>query len=40
MVVRDRRELWMKTRSMQEIQRDFRLWQEPVPQVHLEGGVN
>jgi hypothetical protein len=40
MVVRGGRELWMQTRGPQEIQSDFRLWKEPVPQVHWEGGVN
>jgi hypothetical protein len=33
-------ELRMQTRGPQEIQCDFRLWQESVPQVHWEGGVN
>jgi hypothetical protein len=40
MVVRGGRELWMQMRGPQEIQSDFRLWQESVPQVHREGGVN
>jgi hypothetical protein len=40
MVLRGGRELWMQTRGPQEIQCDFRLWQESVPQVHWEGGVN
>jgi hypothetical protein len=39
MAVRGGRELWMQTRGPQEIQSDFRLWQESVPQVHMEGGV-
>jgi hypothetical protein len=33
-------ELWMQSRGPQEIQRDFRLWQESVPQVQWEGGFN
>jgi hypothetical protein len=33
-------ELWMQSRGSQEIQRDFRLLQESVPQVQWEGGVN
>jgi hypothetical protein len=40
MEVRSRGELWMQSRGSQEIQRDFRLWQESVPQVQWEGGVN
>jgi hypothetical protein len=40
MVVRDGGELRMQTRCPQEIQCDFCLWQESVPQVHWEGGVN
>jgi hypothetical protein len=40
MVVRGGRELRRQTRGPQEIQCDFRLWQESVPQVHWEGGVN
>jgi hypothetical protein len=40
MEVRSGRELWMQSRGSQEIQRDFRLWQESVPQVQWEGGVN
>jgi hypothetical protein len=40
MVVRGGGELGMQTRCPQEIQFDFRLWQESVPQVHWEGGVN
>jgi hypothetical protein len=34
------RELWMQSRGSKKIQRDFRLWQECVPQVQWEGGVN
>jgi hypothetical protein len=34
------KELWMQSRGSQEIQCDFRLWQESVPQVQWEGGVN
>jgi hypothetical protein len=34
------RELWMQSRGPQEIQRDVRLWQESVPQVQWEGGLN
>jgi hypothetical protein len=30
----------MQSRGPQEIQRDFRLWQESVPQVQWKGGVN
>jgi hypothetical protein len=33
-------ELWMQSRGSQEVQRDFRWWQESVPQVQWEGGVN
>jgi hypothetical protein len=40
MEVRSGRELWMQSRGSQEIPRDFRLWQESVPQVQLEVGVN
>jgi hypothetical protein len=40
MEVRSGRELWMQSRGSQEILRDFRLWQESVPQVQWEGGVN
>jgi hypothetical protein len=40
MVVRDGRELRVQTRCPQDIQSDFRWWQEYVPQVHREGGVN
>jgi hypothetical protein len=40
MVVRGGRELWMQTRGPQEIQSDFRLWQESVPQMYWGGGVN
>jgi hypothetical protein len=40
MEVRRGRELWKQSRGSQEIQRDFRLWQESVPQVQCEGGVN
>jgi hypothetical protein len=40
MVVRGGGELRMQTRCPQEIQCDFRLWQDSVPQVHWEGGVN
>jgi hypothetical protein len=40
MVVRGGRQLWMQTRCPQEIQRDLRLWQESIPQVHWEGGVH
>jgi hypothetical protein len=40
MEVRGGGELWMQTIGPQEIQSDFRLWQESVPQVHREGGVN
>jgi hypothetical protein len=40
MEVRSGGELWMQSRGSQEIQRDFRLWQESVPQVQWEGGVN
>jgi hypothetical protein len=38
MEVRSGRELWMQLRGSEEIQRDFRLWQESVPQVQWEGG--
>jgi hypothetical protein len=34
------RELRMQPRRPKEIQRDFCLWQEYVPQVHWEGWVN
>jgi hypothetical protein len=40
MVVRGGRELWMQMRGPQEIQSDFRLWQESVLQVHWEGGAS
>jgi hypothetical protein len=40
MVVRGGGELRMQARCPQEILCDFRLWQESVPQVHWEGGVN
>jgi hypothetical protein len=40
MEVRSGRELWMQSRGSQEIQRYFLLWQESVPQVQWEGGVN
>jgi hypothetical protein len=40
MEVRGSRELWMQSRGSQEIQRDFRLWQESVLQVQWEGGFN
>jgi hypothetical protein len=40
MLVRGGGELRMQARCSQEIQCDFRLWQESVPQVHWEGGVN
>jgi hypothetical protein len=32
--------LRMQSRGSQEIQRDFCLWQESVPQVQWKGGVN
>jgi hypothetical protein len=32
--------MWMHSRGSQEIQHDFRLWQESVPQVKWEVGVN
>jgi hypothetical protein len=40
MEVRRGRELWMQSRGSKKIQHDFRLWQESVPQVQWEGGVN
>jgi hypothetical protein len=40
MVVHGGRELRMQTRGPQEIYSDLRLWQEPVPEVQWEGGVN
>jgi hypothetical protein len=40
MEVRSGRELRMQSRGLQEIQSDFRLWQESVPQVQWEGGFN
>jgi hypothetical protein len=40
MKVRGGRELWMQMWCPQEMQRDFRLWEEFVPQVHWDGGVN
>jgi hypothetical protein len=40
MVVRGGRDPWMQSGGPQEIQSDLRLWQESVPQVHREGGVN
>jgi hypothetical protein len=40
MEVRRGREMWMQSRGLKNIQRDFRLWQESVPQVQWEGGVN
>jgi hypothetical protein len=40
MVVRGGGELRMQAICPQEIQCDFRLWQESAPQVHWEGGVN
>jgi hypothetical protein len=39
MEVRRGRELWMQSRGSKKIQRDFRLWQQSVPQVQWEGGV-
>jgi hypothetical protein len=33
MEVRRGRELWMQSRGSKKIQRDFRLWQESIPQV-------
>jgi hypothetical protein len=40
MEVRSSGELLLQSRGSQEIQRDFLLWQESVPQVQWEGGVN
>jgi hypothetical protein len=40
MEVRRGREPWMQSRGSKKIQRDFHLWQESVPQVQWEGGVN